>query len=251
LIYWHVCPAEDCAAGNAAQLDFLSASERKTFDRLRFPKRRQEWLLGRWTAKQLLQRSLNAYRGVPLAGISVNNDPDGAPYLSVEGEGRLPASLSISHRAGRAVCALSPAMSPSIGVDVEHVEPRAASFVNDFFTADEARRVWACSEVQRDTLVTAIWSAKESVLKGLRKGLRLDTRSVEIGPVVGIECPPLVPETEARSHAQLARKRVGGDAADDGWYPLQVRCDARGAFRYAAWWRPDGYNVITMAAVWP
>ena len=91
----------------------------------------------------------------------------------------------------------------------------------------------------------------ESVLKALRKGLRMDTRSVEIGPVVGIERPTLVPETESRSHPQLARKRVGCDMADDLWYPLQVRCDAPGAFRYVAWWRPDGDNVLTMAAVWP
>jgi len=109
VIYWHMCPAYECAVEGATRPDFLSVSEHKTYQGLRFPKRRHEWLLGRWTAKQLLRNSLTSYQSLALEAISVANDPDGAPYLAVEGEGRLPVSLSISHRAGRAVCALSPA----------------------------------------------------------------------------------------------------------------------------------------------
>lgn len=251
MIYWHMCPAHDCAGNGATRPDFLSVSESKTYQGLRFPKRRHEWLLGRWTAKQLLQHSLAGYEGLPLDAISVANDPDGAPYLVVEGEGRLPVSLSISHRAGRAVCALSPAASPSIGVDLEHIETRAPAFVNDFFTADEAERVWTCPDPLRDTLVTVIWSAKEAVLKALREGLRLDTRAVEIVHVSGLEDNTCATSVAASVRSDLALRRVGSGLADEHWHTVAISCAVPGVLRFAAWWRPDGDSVLTAAAVWP
>jgi 4'-phosphopantetheinyl transferase len=251
VIYWHLCSANERTTEAAARPDFLSASEQRTYAGLRLPKRRHEWLLGRWTAKQLLQKSVQVYRHLPFAAISVANDLDGAPYLAVEGEGRLPVSLSISHRAGRALCALSPALSPSIGADLERIEPRAEAFVNDFFTEDEAARVWACPESSRDTLVSLIWSAKEAVLKALREGLRLDTRVVEIGHVPRLEASP--PPEGATSHSSpaLAPRLAGEDAAGAAWHPLGICCRAPGALRFAAWWRTDGDNVLTLAAAWP
>ena len=251
MIYWHLCPAEHCAVAGAVHPDFLSASELKTYAGLRFPKRRNEWLLGRWTAKQLLQRSMATYRTLPMHAISVRADPDGAPYLDVEGEGRLPMSLSISHRAERAFCALSPAASPSIGVDIEQVESYAAALVNDFFTVGEAARVWACPEPTRDTLVTVIWSAKEAVLKALREGLRMDTRRVEIGVVPGIETTPQSAMPGALPWARLPIKRIGDSAANERWLPLEVTCAVSGVLRFAVWWQPDGDSVLTVAAAWP
>jgi 4'-phosphopantetheinyl transferase len=249
VIYWHLCPDAPRAPGGQGTADFLSPSERRTYDRLRFPKRRSEWLLGRWTAKQLLKRSLDGYAGLALTAISVGADPDGAPYLSVQGEGRLPASLSISHRGGRAVCALSPALSPAIGVDLERVEPRARAFVTDFFTANEAARVWACPAERRDALVTAMWSAKEAVLKAFRHGLRMDTRAVEVRHVAGLDADgdPLM----AEPLPALALHRVGQAPGPAGWRPVQIACAVPGALRIAAWWQPEGDSVLTMAAVWP
>jgi len=249
VIYWHICQAPDCAADARASPGFLSASEQRTFKRLRFPKRREEWLLGRWTAKQLLRRSLEGYEGLALSVISVGVDPDGAPYLSVQGEGRLPASLSISHRAGRAVCALSPALSPTIGVDLECVEPRPRAFVEDFFTAQEAARVWACAPERRDTLVTAMWSAKEAVLKAFREGLRVDTRAIEVRHIAGLDAD-LASVAEGGASPALALHRVGNGSASADWQPIQIESSVPGALRVAAWWQPEGDSVLTMAAVW-
>jgi phosphopantetheinyl transferase len=250
MIYWHLCPGPACNADVQAPPAFLSASEQRTYEQLRFPKRREEWLLGRWTAKQLLRRSLESYRDLALSAIDVGADLDGAPYLSVEGEGRLPASLSISHRAGRAVCALSPALSPSIGVDLERVEPRAKAFVEDFYTAEEAARVWACTPEVRDMLITAMWSVKEAVLKGLREGLRVDTRAVEVHHVAGLEADP-AGAGKASPLPVLPLHRVGEGAPSEHWQPVHVACAVRGALRVAAWWRPEGDSVLAMAAVWP
>jgi hypothetical protein len=64
-----------------------------------------------------------------------------------------------------------------------------------------------------------VWSAKESALKALGVGLRLDTREIEV------ELP-------------------GGDSSN-GWHPLVVRCPEQ---VLRGWWRPDADRVITIVA---
>jgi 4'-phosphopantetheinyl transferase len=216
------------------ELPFLSKAERTTYEGLRIEKRRREWLLGRWTAKQLLRRSRIAYANVPLTAITVGRDTDGAPYLAVETNqgdpGRLSLCLSISHRGEKAFCAISD--TQIIGADIEHVEARHPAFVHDFFTASENAHVWASPTATRDTLITVIWSAKESALKVLREGLRLDTRCVEITRVDGIEAG-----SKIGKHVAPARE----------WHPIQMQCTLPNAPRFAAWWRPDGGDVLTLA----
>jgi 4'-phosphopantetheinyl transferase len=216
---------------------FLSAVERETLGALHYRKRRREWLLGRWTAKQLLVRARPQYAGLPLADISVCNDPDGAPYLSLVDRGRLPLSLSISHRDDRAFCALAP-LAPAIpefaiGADIERVEARAPAFVRDFFTLEEAERVWQCPEAMRDTFVTVLWSAKEAVLKVLRLGLTVDTRRVEIVRVGGIE-----PSARTRVPPTLPRS----------WAEVEIRSTLSDAASFIGWWRSAGAYVLTLAA---
>jgi 4'-phosphopantetheinyl transferase len=238
VIDWLVCLADDIPLEAERPPGFLSASERETFAGLRFPKRRREWLLGRWTAKQLLRRSQATYRALPPSAISVANDLDGAPYLSIEKEGRLELSLSISHRDDRAFCALSPSLPPIIGADMERIEPRDPAFVQDFFTANEAERVWACPSPARDTLVTVLWSAKEATLKALRHGLRVDTRRVEIRHAAGIE-------------PQQANSVAISWPASEVWHKVEIQCALDGATHFDAWWRPHGEYVLTLAALVP
>jgi len=238
VIDWLVCLADDIPLEEERPPGFLSTSEREIFAGLRLPKRRREWQLGRWTAKQLLRRSQAAYRACPLGAISVGNDPDGAPYLSVKELGRLEMSLSISHRDDRAFCALSSSLPPIVGADMERIEPRDPAFVQDFFTVDEAKRVWACPLPRRDTLVTVLWSAKEATLKALRHGLRMDTRRVEIGYAAGIE--PRQTESVAIPWP-----------ASEMWHELEIHCTLAGTAQLVAWWRPHGSYVLTLAALVP
>jgi len=224
VIAWTVCTADARWPWwqGLAEPDFLAPAEREKLAGLRFPKRRREWLLGRRTAKSLLQGSDAACARLSPQDIAVGNDPGGAPYFTVSGRGRHPASLSISHRDTLAFCALAPAGSQlSVGADVERVETRSRGFVQDFFTAREVERVWACSPERRDALVTLIWSLKEAVLKALRLGLRVDTRRVEVQDVIGFDSMP---------------------GAAPSWQPARV-----GAREFAAWWRPYGDYVLTLA----
>jgi 4'-phosphopantetheinyl transferase len=236
-------------------LPFLSPAEREALAGLRFPKRRREWLLGRWTAKHLLKRACPEYASLPLAKITVGNDPDGAPYLAIANQGRLSHSLSISHRHNRAFCAiLAPPTAPppaeaaidaktpsvpllgmanTVGADIEQVYPRDPAFVRDYFTSGEAERVWAAPEALRNTLVTVLWSAKEAVLKVLRLGLTVDTRRVELYRIAGLE-----------PHSGSV-----GLLASDAWLEIRVHCTLPDPPPLCAWWRPMAGDVLTLAAI--
>jgi 4'-phosphopantetheinyl transferase len=63
---------------------------------------------------------------------------------------------------------------------LELIEPHSDAFVGDYFTEREQTFIERWRGVERDQLVTTLWSAKESALKALRVGLRVDTRSVDV-----------------------------------------------------------------------
>ena len=158
-----VCRAHEVPADDA----WLSPSEAKTEKAFVFAKRRLDWRLGRWTAKQAIMRAGLAARPAEIAVIAAD---DGAPEAWV-GPRRIDRSLSISHRSGVGLAAL---FTGCVGCDLELVEPRSPPFLEDFFTAAERRAV-------RDDHDAALyWTIKESTLKLMRTGLRRDTRSVEV-----------------------------------------------------------------------
>jgi 4'-phosphopantetheinyl transferase len=159
----------------------LSPAEQARYRALKTDKRRADWLLGRWTAKHLLQAMLEAAEGklFPLDQLSVINNADGAPLALIEGHP--PLSLSISHSHGQAFCAAIRHPAWPLGADMERIEPRSPAFVEDYFTQAELERVRRSEQLSvqaRDTLVAAIWSGKEATLKALRLGLSVDTRAV-------------------------------------------------------------------------
>ena len=231
----------DLARG-AAPPGLLSQAEADHLARLSHPKRRQDWLLGRWTAKQLLVATLSEQGEAPsLEEITVGNDPAGAPYAYFErctspaqpgqawaNGGRIPVSLTISHSHGVAFCALAAqpddqqttARLPRVGGDVEQIEAREPSFGRDFFTAEERAVVAAAPPVQRDKLATVIWSAKESVLKALHLGLSVDTRLVTctLGGAPAADWTPI----RVTLHGHLAE--IAAEQA--GW-----------SYTLSAWWR--------------
>ncbi len=167
----------------------LHPDEEARLSALRVPKRRQDWLLGRWTAKQLLQAWLEATTGgrLPLDRLEVLAGPDGAPYAALAGGQRLAASLSISHSGRWSLAAICDDLGRDVGADIERIEPRTQGFAETFFAPAELAAFEVAGPDRRDVLVTATWCAKEAVLKALRMGLRADTRQLtcrmaEAGP---------------------------------------------------------------------
>ncbi|MBT8469798.1 MAG: 4'-phosphopantetheinyl transferase superfamily protein [Myxococcales bacterium] len=193
---------------------WLGPEERKVLRGLRFPKRRAEWRLGRFVAKQAFA-SIAAIDD--FARIQIIAAEDGAPEAWIEGK-KVGSEISISHREGLAACAM--AEGTRVGCDLEAVEPRSSRFVNDFFTERERMAVETTDDAHRDRRVALTWSAKESALKALRVGLRRDTRSVEVE----------IDDVEA---------------AETAWHPLRTTVrPERHVFR--GWWRQEGKTVLTI-----
>ncbi len=174
-IFWF----EQSAADVPEPDDWLSEKEKSYLGGLRFPKRRHDWRLGRWTAKRSIASSL----GLPctsahLSQIELRPDRFGAPEVFLAHE---PAHLavSLSHRAGRAVCTVAP-FNTRIGCDLELIEARHPAFLTDFFGTDEQALVAQTSPDLRAFTITLLWSGKESALKAMHLGLRLDTRNLNV-----------------------------------------------------------------------
>ena len=158
--------------------DWLTAAERRWLDDRRSAKRIADWRLGRWTARQAIIALLDERRQPEPEGLEIRADDDGAPEAFAGGL-PLPLALSISHSHGRALAAVADA-GIELGCDLERVEPRSPAFLDSYFTDAERAALAAASGADRDLLANLLWTGKESALKALRRGLRADTRSVEV-----------------------------------------------------------------------
>jgi 4'-phosphopantetheinyl transferase len=176
-VYW----LEQAQADVPSQNDWLSPNEALRLKTLRFPKRRLDWLLGRWTAKRALSVCLHVpVRPGIFRKLDIRPAASGAPQVFVDNQPEA-VTISLSHRDGIAACAV--AMSRvELGCDLEIVEPRSDAFVADYFTLEEQALIARASPADRDRIVALLWSAKESALKALGEGLRLDTRCVIVSP---------------------------------------------------------------------
>lgn len=214
-VYW----VEQSEADVPETDEWLGPSELRRLDNLRFPKRRLEWRLGRWTAKC----AVAIVEELPLlpdslANFEIRAAPSGAPEVFVANK---PADItvSISHRAGLAVCAIACARV-KLGCDLEVIETHSQAFVEDYLTLEEQLRVIEASSDDRARLVALLWSGKESTLKAMGVGLRVDTRCITVKP------------GEVRS---LSR-----------WTPLETQSTAGDTFH--GWWRRANSCLQTLVA---
>ncbi len=186
---------------------WLGRQEREAMARFAVPGRRADWRLGRWTAKAALAPIV----GVPPERLQILAADDGAPEVWLDGE-RVPTALSLSHRGGRALVAVTPAAG-LVGCDLEMIEPRSPAFIAEWLTPEEQRLADDCAAG-----ANLLWAAKESAAKVRRQGLALDPR-----------------------HAVVTLVRGEG-----AWQPLRVDwSDLEGpAF---GWWRTEPGWVMVVA----
>ncbi len=145
--------------------EILSEREAAFFQTLRFPKRRVEWLGGRFALKELVRAACGAsYRE-----IEVLPQPSGKPALTVGGKS-VPLAFSLTHSHGWAVAALS-ADERFVGIDLEKIEHRLDAWAKDFFHPSELSGTG-------DKFLTALWTQKEAVVKVLGTGLSLNSYDV-------------------------------------------------------------------------
>ena len=223
--YWLEQTEADVPAGD----QWLNARERFRLAGLRVDKRRADWRLGRWTAKCAVASCLNLPADLnSLVDIEIRAASSGVPEVFLFNQ-RATISISLSHRAGLALCAVG-LSGASLGCDLELVESRDHSFVTDFLTSNEQKLVERAPAGERPLLITLLWSAKESALKTLHLGLRLDTTSVEARPTQA------APSREKGSHP--------GGCID--WSRLIVRCI--GDQILYGWWRSAHDMVRTVVS---
>jgi 4'-phosphopantetheinyl transferase len=216
-IYWLEQNDSDVPLGD----QWLSERERVRLNGFHIPKRRADWRLGRWTAKCAIAHYWNLpSRFEELAAVEVLPAPSGAPKVFLHGR-PAPVTISLSHSSGTGLCTLAPA-GALVGCDLEKIEPRSPEFLADYFTGDERNLVAQTPLDTRDQVVTLLWSAKESVLKALSCGLRMDTRSVNAVPA--------------------------GDPRSNGahWSPLSAA--HIGGRTFQGWWRESHGLVYTVVA---
>jgi 4'-phosphopantetheinyl transferase len=205
---------------------FMDPTELVEGDRYRHPGRRRQWLLGRITAKALLERHLRGSETgcPPLTQLRIRRTEDGWPMALFEDGRPLPVSLSISHSADRALCALCSEDFGRVGADLEAVEPRSAPFLEDWYTDDERACLAAWPAGQADCVINAAWCIKEAVLKAQRTGLNRDPRTVQVESL--------------------------GDPDAPGWQSARVRTPG-GPAPEVHWRRgPDDRFVLAIARVW-
>src|ERR1039457_5395647 len=126
-VHWLEQSEADVPAENA----WFSANEIALLNGMRFAKRRDSWRLGRWTAKRALASYLNlpAHPDI-LRRIEIRPAPSGAPEGFLANKPAV-STISLSHGAGRAICAVAPA-SVELGCDLEVIEPRGEAFLPAF-----------------------------------------------------------------------------------------------------------------------
>ena len=236
-VYW----LEQTEADVPVENQWLSASEILSLGRLRFAKRRNDWQLGRWTAKRALAACLNLPSDpLALSNIEIRAAASGAPEALLFNQ-IAPVSISLSHRAGIALCVVA-LPGPDIGCDLELVEPRSHSFIADYLTVHEQALVQRTLEEEQSLLVTLLWSAKESALKALHVGLRLDTTCMDVTLDDG--SPP--PAGQSRQDLPLIPM---AHVDPDGWRPLHVCYSGEQVF--SGWWRHTDHMVRTVVSAIP
>ena len=225
-VFWLVQTATDVPQDD----DWLAAEERARLQSMSVAKRREDWRLGRWTAKRAVVAAwsdLAGARELPeLSSLEIRPSPDGAPETYMRGA-RAPLTVSISHSADQGLSAVA-AGPVAIGCDIEEIAARTDRFVEDYFTERERALVGEAAGEERGLAATLIWSAKESALKALRQGLRLDTRSVEVSLTGGL-------------HRSSEKSGLTGEE----WSPLLVR---HGAGDFHGLWRTQRRFVLTIVA---
>ena len=184
----------DAALGNARvgedPSQWLSGQEIALLRARGTAKRQADRIAGRIAAK----RAVCQLTGAEPGQVDIRTLASGAPSVLIHEE---PGPLvSISHSGGHAVAWAS--RRERVGVDLEQVEARHPSFVEEWFSEQESALL--AGDPYR---VTVAWSAKEAVLKALGQGMALNPREIQVLDIQGPEITLRLDGEVARAHEAL------------------------------------------------
>lgn len=164
-------------------LAWLSGDEQQRFASFTAPRRREQFLAGRWLARALLVQvhGGDALLDWPLSAAV------GAPPSVLRGGA---PCIAISHSGDWVACAIAAA---PVGLDVETLAPRRdhAALAAAICTLREQERLLALSAARRPIELLLAWSLKEAWLKRRGEGLDLlRMAGLHTGPAALDEAQP-------------------------------------------------------------
>jgi 4'-phosphopantetheinyl transferase len=156
----------DCAHATES-MNWCSAAETRRALGIASPRRRAQFLSGRWLARQMLSE----YFGGAASDWQMRCDSGYAPAVE---SGPACASVSLAHRFDALVCGVA---STPIGVDVEIAGTRASTdpggLAELMLSAAETGNYFQTAESERPTLLCALWVLKEAWTKSCGVPLEL------------------------------------------------------------------------------
>lgn len=167
----------DSASRDVVMRRFLGQVERADYAS-RNPNVQRTWLLGRIAAKDAVRTLLWSAGAGPIFPVEVTmaNDDRGRPLVTAPGGADV--RVSIAHTAGLGVAIAAEGVD--VGIDIERVEPRPASFEATALTPGERERLAAGPPDERDRTITRWWAAKEAAAKADGTGMDGRPRDFEV-----------------------------------------------------------------------
>ena len=167
----------DSASRDVVMRRFLGQVERADYAS-RNPNVQRTWLLGRIAAKDAVRTLLWSAGAGPIfpVEVTVANDDRGRPLVTAPGGADV--RVSIAHTAGLGVAIAAEGVD--VGIDIERVEPRPASFEATALTPGERERLAAGPPAERDRTITRWWAAKEAAAKADGTGMDGRPRDFEV-----------------------------------------------------------------------
>jgi phosphopantetheinyl transferase len=180
----------------------LGPQEQKMLDDMPWPRRRNEWLWGRFGLKMLVQQVLHlspeSTQIVPLES--------GAPVLLEKGLRRT-EFVSLSHTQHFTAAALS---EHPVGIDVCEMKdgPRMVTLASKVFSSGEAEAIGAHRSAHHQA---AVWAIKEAALKLRQGGVFVPgVKSIRIASLD----PPVLADASRHIHTVWFEKAVVAVASE-------------------------------------
>lgn len=148
--------------------EILSNEEMEKYFSFKIPKRKNEWLAGRFAAKTVVNKLLNL--NLNLRGIPITYDTNRRPLCLLNGKEYL---LSITHSGAWVAAIVKDENTSFLGMDIEKIEVRSKFWIEDYFHKDEAKD-------QMPEYLTKLWTIKEAILKALAIGLTANLLDIKI-----------------------------------------------------------------------
>ncbi|MBO6241827.1 MAG: 4'-phosphopantetheinyl transferase superfamily protein [Butyrivibrio sp.] len=113
-----------------------------------------------------------AFEEAEIKSFEIYENDYGKPYI----KGEKDIFFNLSHSGDKAIIAIS---DMEVGIDIQEITHFEKGLIKRVFTEGEIEQVSA-AEGEKDAIYTALWTAKESIMKYYGKGLSMDPLKIEI-----------------------------------------------------------------------